>query len=87
MNLNKNWQIIITNLASKSLRKIPQFHQIERVINQMEINPFVGDIKKLKGIENVWRRRIGNYRIIFEIFSQEKIIYIYDIQRRGSKSY
>ena len=53
----------------------------------MEINPFVGDIKKLKGIENVWRRRIGNYRIIFEIFSQEKIIYIYDIQRRGSKSY
>lgn len=89
MNLSKNWRIIIADSAKKNFRRLPKNDSklIEKIIDQMELSPFGGDIVKLGGEENTWRRRVGNYRIIFEIFSEKNIIYIYHIKRRTSKTY
>jgi mRNA-degrading endonuclease RelE of RelBE toxin-antitoxin system len=38
----------------------------------MAIDPFAGDILKLQGEGNRWRRRVGNYRIFFSIDSSER---------------
>jgi len=53
----------------------------------MEVNPFRGDIERLGGADNTWRRRIGSYRLIYEIGIKEKTIEIYEIARRTSKTY
>ncbi|MBI2450856.1 MAG: type II toxin-antitoxin system RelE/ParE family toxin [Parcubacteria group bacterium] len=89
MNLNKNWHIIITDSAKKNFRRLPKNDSklIEKAIDQMELNPYLGDIVKLGGEENSWRRRVGSYRIIFEILFEKNIIYIYQIKRRVSKTY
>ncbi len=89
MNLNRNWHIIIADSAKKNLRHLPQndVTLVEKAIDQMALNPFGGDIVKLGGEENAWRRRVGNYRIIFETVSDKNIIYIYQIKRRTSKTY
>lgn len=42
--------------------------------------------KKLKGIDNAWRIRIGNFRIIYEIEDKNRIVKIYRIKHR-SKAY
>lgn len=42
--------------------------------------PF-GDIKKLQGIENGYRLRVGNLRVLFSI--EDDIIYIDNIIPRG----
>ena len=42
-----------------------------------------GDIKKLVGCKNEYRLRIGNYRIIYEIFQNELIILITKTDNRG----
>jgi len=34
----------------------------------MREDPFRGDIKRLKGQPNSWRRRVGNYRIIYDLY-------------------
>ena len=31
-------------------------------------------LRKMKGEENAWRRRIGAYRIFYEICAKEKIV-------------
>lgn len=41
----------------------------------------------MKGEENVWRRRVGSYRIFYEIIVDKKIIYVYDVKRRTSSTY
>lgn len=89
MNLNKNWRIAVADSAKKNFKRFPEndLKRIKEAIDQMESNPFCGDIVKLSGEENVWRKRVGNYRIIFEIMMSEKIIYIYEIKRRASKTY
>lgn len=84
-----NWIITISAQAEKQLRKFPakDYGRIRRVINTMEIDPFFGDVNKLSGAENVWRRRTGNYRILYEIDESRKLIHISDIKRRASNIY
>lgn len=83
------WRIRVTKTAEKQLRRIPQngVRRIVDVMNTMEISPFDGDIVKLSGEDNVWRRRGGNYRIKYRLLIDEKIIDIYDIERRTSSTY
>ncbi len=89
MNLNANWVLQVDTIVYKFLKKIPR-KDVERVlfaINNLTDDPFYGDIKKMKGEENSWRRRIGVYRIFYEIIPQEKIIYVFKAERRTSKTY
>lgn len=84
-----NWKIYITDRAEKQIRKSPKRYaeRIKNTIDAIEINPFTGDIEKLSGEKNAWRRRIGPYRIFYEIHIVRKIIYIFDIRRRTSSTY
>jgi mRNA interferase RelE/StbE len=40
------------------------------------------DIKKLKGYDNHYRIRVGNYRVMFII--ESGMVYIYDVSLRGN---
>jgi mRNA-degrading endonuclease RelE of RelBE toxin-antitoxin system len=84
-----NWIIIIDARAEKRLRKFPDkdYERIRRIINVMEVDPFFGNVSKLIGKGNSWRRRTGNYRIFYEIYESKKLIYISDIKRRTSSTY
>ena len=50
-------------------------------------NPFVGDVARLKSQPAAWRRRVGNYRIFFDVFPEELRIDIVEISRRTSTTY
>jgi len=84
-----NWDLKIDKIIKKQLRKIPvkDARRIIDVISELPNNPYVGDIEKMKGEENVWRRRVGSYRIFYEIIIDKKIIYVYDVKRRTSSTY
>lgn len=46
------------------------------------------DLKKLKGHENEWRLRVGNYRVLFEVIDDTpRIISIQAIKRRNERTY
>lgn len=84
-----SWQINLTKYAEKQLRRLSakEREHIERTIGEMEANPFHGDIVKLSGEENEWRRRVGSYRIMYNLLSDKRVIFIYDIKRRASNTY
>jgi len=41
------------------------------------------DIKKLKNMEHHYRLRLGKYRILFEIFKSDSLVYFYAADSRG----
>ncbi|PIQ07418.1 MAG: hypothetical protein COW72_00415 [Candidatus Nealsonbacteria bacterium CG18_big_fil_WC_8_21_14_2_50_37_10] len=43
--------------------------------------------KKMRGEKNVWRRRVGAYRIFYELIQKEKVIHVFWVERRTSKTY
>ncbi len=60
--------------------------RIRAAIDEMETNPFSGDIKYLQGQERL-RRRVGNWRIFFRLERAEDTLYIVAIERRASTTY
>lgn len=89
MNSNTNWVLEVDSKISKILKKIPlnQAKQIVTIIEQLPENPYGGDIQKMKGEKNVWRRRISEYRIFYEIIPEDLVIHVFHLERRTSTTY
>jgi len=84
-----NWDLIIDATVRKQLKRIPR-HEAMRIadaIKEMSVNPYAGDVEKMESEQGVWRRRVGSYRIFYEIITEKKLVYIFNIKRRTSKTY
>jgi mRNA-degrading endonuclease RelE of RelBE toxin-antitoxin system len=53
----------------------------------MEEDPFTGDIARLHGQPTTWRRRVGSYRIFFDVNREMRLTDILAIVRRTSVTY
>ena len=89
MNSNESWDIRTNNNIYKILKSFPKkdSEKIVSIIESLSQNPFFGDIQKMAEEENIWRRRVGNYRIFYEIKSDERMVYVFNLKRRSSKTY
>ncbi len=83
------WNLTITGPAQKDFQKLPQKDQtrVKTVLIAMQDDPFQGDLKRLKGTSTAWRRRVGSYRIIYDLYFEERLIVISAILRRTSTTY
>ena len=89
MNSKTTWVLQIDPSVSKILKKIPQnfTKRIVAAIEALPQDPFAGDIQKMRDEKNVWRRRIGDYRIFYELLAQENIIHVFHVERRTTTTY
>jgi len=73
----------------KELEQIPRSDakRILQTIKGIPLNPYYGDIQKMKGEENSWRRRIGSYRLFYRLLQKEKVVLIFHLERRTSTTY
>ena len=70
--------------AKKELRKIDK-SQIVKILDEVEklsSNPYPQNHKKLLGTENIYRIRIGDYRVVYSIDNGELIIQIIRVRHR-----
>lgn len=83
-----NFTVHVSNRAQRSLKGIPASGQrrIMAAIGLMGEDPFSGDVVKLKGTD-AFRRRVGDYRIIFSIDYQRHAVGILDVMRRTTTTY
>ncbi len=83
------WQLRIAKRAARKLKKFPRKDQaqITGAIAEMRASPFRGDIARLKNESAAWRRRVGNYRIFFEVDVGELLVDVTDIRRRTTTTY
>ena len=83
------WNLQIAGPAQKDFRKLPPNDQrrIKTALIAMQEDPFLGDIQRLKGQPTAWRRRVGNYRIIYDLYTDERSIVVSGILRRTSTTY
>jgi len=84
-----SWKLKIAKRASKEMKRIPKkdAKRLLFVLEKLTENPYQGDIEKVKGEENVWRRRVGNYRILYEIILKQKYINVFQVRRRTTPTY
>jgi len=62
--------------------------RINTALNRMKDDPFSGDLSSLKGEhQGLFRRRVGSWRIIFELDTDRRMVLVHDILRRSRTTY
>lgn len=89
MNSSKSWDLQVDNSFFKILKQMSRRDAdvLLEVIRLLPANPYFGDIQKMKGEDNTWRRRIGSYRIFYKLKVSERVILVFNLERRTSKTY
>lgn len=77
-------QILITRAAEKDLAKLNPTTR-ERIIialHNMITNQSSADLKKLRGHDDIWRLRVGVWRVILKVSDQTLVAYAIRVKHR-----
>ena len=89
MTSQESWDLRIDPGVLKSVKKLPRRDSevIAGVVRLLPADPFFGDVQKMKGEDNVWRRRVGAYRLFYTLDISAKRILVFHLERRTSTTY
>jgi mRNA interferase RelE/StbE len=78
------YEIIIKPAAEKSLDRIskPIRTRIADALERLRDNPRPPGVVKMSGAENLWRIRIGDYRVVYEIHNDRLVVLVLRVAHR-----
>ena len=78
------FKVLVENSAEKDLKKLPRENilRISKALQELSLDSRPAGCKKLINTANRWRIRVGDYRIVYEIYDETKIIRIFRIRHR-----
>jgi mRNA interferase RelE/StbE len=82
---DSSWRVIVTPRSEKDLRVVParDRDRIRAAIQALADRQASRNVKKLRGMENEWRQRVGDWRIRFELDDSTRTVYILRVLPRG----
>ena len=78
------YKVIFSKSVEKDFRKIPKL-EVSKILNEIAYlakNPRSSKTKKLKG-EKLYRLRVGNYRVIYDIQDNLMLIFVVKLGHRS----
>jgi mRNA interferase RelE/StbE len=83
------WTLHVARSAEKELEGIPQRDRgrILKAPSDIRADPFAGDAARLHGLSTAWRRRVGNWRILYDLYLDRHLIVVASIRRRTTTAY
>ena len=68
----------------KDLRKLPAsvVERIVEVVEDLAENPFPHGVEKLSGSEHAYRIRLGEYRVVYEVVTESRLVEIQRVRHR-----
>lgn len=78
------YTITFKSAAQRALSKLPNdaAERIARAIDGLEFEPRPKGCEKLKGADNLWRIRVGDYRVVYTIEDARLIVLVVKIGHR-----
>jgi mRNA interferase RelE/StbE len=79
------YQIEFTKGATRELNKLPTDikNRIDLKIVNLAVDPRPSGVKKLKAMENTYRIRVGEYRVIYEIYDNTLLVTVVKVGHRS----
>jgi mRNA interferase RelE/StbE len=78
------FRILLASSAERDLRRLaPSIHErVIAAIQGLSRNPRPPGCRKLAGMANDWRIRVGDYRVIYEIADAIRIVRVNRVRHR-----
>jgi len=89
MNSSATWTVRSAPRARKAVARAPRQEQerLRAALKAMEHDPFTGDIARLHNQPTAFRRRVGDWRIFFDVEPEHRLVEVRSINRRTTTTY
>lgn len=79
-----HYTVIIKRTAQKQILSLPKIYydKVKKAIFALETNPRPVGCVKLTGSDDVYRIRVGIYRIVYSIEDGQLTIIVFDVEHR-----
>lgn len=78
------YEVEVTSAAARQILRLPAPEQkrVWRGINQLAINPRPHGVEKLSGARDMWRVRVGNYRVVYTVDDTVRVVTVTRVAHR-----
>jgi len=87
------YRLEVSPAANRDLTKLGQriqvydFECLRTAIDNLANQPRPSGGRKIKGEDNAYRIRVGDYRIVYEIYDNENTVVLLQVVRRSETTY
>lgn len=78
------YKVEFTSAVLRQLLKLPSkiSHKMVSAAEDLAVTPYPIGTRKMKGSENLWRIRVGDYRIVYKVEGHRLVVLILKIGHR-----
>jgi len=82
--MSRTFRIELTRSAERELRALPRdvLRRVDRAIQGLRIEPRPNGCRKLQGSTSLFRIRVGDYRIVYELEDQAVLVLVIRVRHR-----
>ncbi len=82
---NRGYAITFATSARKELESLdpPLVRRVLPLIESLAQNPRPPRCKKLSGGQNLWRIRVGDYRVVYHVYDADRVVDIVAVRHRS----
>jgi len=87
------YRLEVSPAADRNLERLKRriqrrdFERLRVAIRGLANEPRPHGVRKIEGSERAYRIRVGNYRVVYEIYDDEKLVLILQLARRTETTY
>ena len=87
------YRIEVAPAADRDLDKLKDrirrqdFERLRAAVSGLAEEPRPQGVRKIKGAEIAYRIRVGNFRVVYEVYDSEKLVLILQVARRSETTY
>ena len=89
MSSSETWTVLAEARARKALARAPrpERERLQAALREMEQDPFAGDVVRLDEQPTAFRRRVGDWRLLFDVYRGTRLVRVRFIERRTTTTY
>ena len=87
------YRIEVSPAADRDLSKLKgritrqDLERLRTAVNSLAEEPRPDGVRKIKGEDKAYRIRVGDYRVVYEIYDKENMVLILQVARRSETTY
>lgn len=87
------YRIEVSPAADRDLERLKRriqrrnFERLRTAIRSLADNPRPHGVRKIKGTERAYRIRVGDYRVVYEVYDKESLVLLLQVARRTETTY
>ena len=81
------YEVVLTKRAHHEFNKLSSTDQnrVENTLDRLSANPRPAGVRKIHG--NIYRVRIGDWRVVYAVFDKDRLVLVGRIARRSEDTY